>query len=99
MNGYEYYEYILVYVDDIPALSELPERIIETIRKAYRLKEETTPPKTYLGSTIKTYSIPRETRTVWRMNSQQYIKEAICCLKLELNKAGLKLIGKPNTPM
>jgi hypothetical protein len=33
------------------------------------------------------------------MNSQQYIKEAIRCLELELSKAGLKLVGKPNTPM
>lgn len=33
------------------------------------------------------------------MNSQHYIKEAIRCLELELSKAGMKITGKPNTPM
>jgi hypothetical protein len=98
-NGYEYYEYILVYVDDLLVVSHAPELIMETIRKAYRLKEEPAPPSTYLGATVKPWSIPNETRHVWSMNSQHYIKEAIRCLELELSKAGMKITGKPNTPM
>lgn len=60
-NGYEYYEYILVYVDDLLVVSHAPELIMETIRKAYRLKEEPAPPTTYLGATVKPWSIPNET--------------------------------------
>jgi hypothetical protein len=33
------------------------------------------------------------------MNTQQYIKEAVRCLEVELSKASMKLVGKPNTPM
>jgi hypothetical protein len=48
-DGFEYHEYILVYVDDILALLLSPNNIMETIRKAYRLKEDPTIPTTYLG--------------------------------------------------
>ena len=98
-NGFEYYEYILVYVDDILALSHAPRIIMETIKKQYRLKEEPTPPKVYLGATIKPWSIPNEVKPVWSMSSSNYIKEAIHVLELELSKAGKTLRGKPSTPM
>ena len=98
-NGFEYYEYLLVYVDDILAISHQPRVIMETIRKQYRLKEEPAPPKQYIGAVIKPWSIPNETRQVWSMNSSNYIKEALRCLEMELGKAGKILKGKPSTPM
>jgi hypothetical protein len=76
-NGFEYYEYILVYVADLLIVSHDPSIIMLTVQKEYRLKEEPTPPKSYLGATIKEWSIPRETHKVWGMNSQHNIKEAI----------------------
>jgi hypothetical protein len=60
--GFEYYEYILVYVDDILVLSAAPLPLMETICLAYRLKEDPVPPKNYLGAKIKEWSIPNETR-------------------------------------
>jgi hypothetical protein len=89
--GFEYYEYILVYIDDIP--------IMKTIQQTYRLKDELGPPKDYLGAKIKTWPIPNETRTVWSMNCIQYIKEAVKNLEQELAKSNHVLHGKPNTPM
>jgi len=50
-DGFEYYEYILVYVDDILTISHAPSAIMETIKKEYRLKEDPAPPKVYLGAT------------------------------------------------
>jgi len=98
-DGFEYYEYILVYVDDILAISHSPKIIMETIRKQYRLKEEPTAPKQYLGAVIKKWSIPGETRQIWSMSASNYIKEALRNLELELAKAGKTLKGKPSTPM
>jgi hypothetical protein len=98
-NGEEYYEYILVYVDDILIVSHDPSQAMTTIRITYRLKEEPTPPTTYLGATIKEWYIPGDTRHVWSMNSQWYIKEAIRCLEMELQKSGKALVGKPKTPI
>jgi len=98
-DGFEYYEYILVYVDDILAISHQPRSIMETIRKQYHLKEEPAPPKQYLGAVIKQWSIPGETRPVWSMNSMNYIKEALRNLEIELAKVGKTLKGKPATTM
>jgi hypothetical protein len=98
-DGFKYYKYILVYVDDLLVISHLPHPIMTTIQKAYRLKDEPNEPKTYLGATIKNWTIPNEHRKIWSMNSSQYIKEAIRCVELELSKMGHTLKGKPSTPM
>jgi hypothetical protein len=98
-DGFEYYEYILVYVDDILVVSAAPRPVMRTLQKAYRLKDELCQPTDYLGSNIKTWAIPNETRTVWSMNCSQYLKEAIKNVELEVAKANQVLRGKPNTPM
>jgi hypothetical protein len=98
-NGNEYYEYILVYVDDILVLSAAPIPIMKTIQKAYRLKEEPKSPSQYLGAQLKEWSIPNEMRKVWSMNCSQYLKEAVRNVENELAKSNLTLRGKPNTPM
>jgi hypothetical protein len=38
-DGFEYYEYILVYVDDILVVSAAPLPVMKTLKKAYRLKD------------------------------------------------------------
>ncbi len=97
--GFQYYEYILVYVDDILVISAAPSPVMKTIQKAYRLKEEPSPPKTYLGATIKSWTLPGDIKPTWSMNCVQYLKEAIRNVEQELSKSGLCLKGKPNTPM
>jgi hypothetical protein len=98
-DGFKYYEYILMYVDDVLVISHDPKPIMETIKQAYRLKEEPTAPETYLGATIKTWRIQGESNPVWSMNCVQYLKEALRNVESELMKAGKVLRGKPNTPM
>ena len=53
IDGFEYYEYILVYVDDVLVISASPIPIMKTLQQAYHLKDEPTAPTTYLGATIK----------------------------------------------
>ncbi|MFN9982546.1 MAG: hypothetical protein ACK53Y_21640, partial [bacterium] len=72
--GFQYYEYILVYVDDILVISAAPSPVMKTIQKAYRLKEEPSPPKTYLGATIKSWTLPGDIKPTWSMNCVQYLK-------------------------
>jgi len=80
-DGTEYYEYLIVYVDDILVLSHCPKDVMKMFSKIYRLKEEPTVPKTYLGATILEWSINAD--KMWAMSAQRYIKEAIRCLELE----------------
>jgi hypothetical protein len=98
-KGKEYYEYILVYVDDILVLSHAPSPIMKTIQIAYRLKKSPAGPSQYLGAQIKEWSIPTETRRTWSMSCTQYLKEALRNVEAELAKSNLALRGKPNTPM
>jgi hypothetical protein len=98
-DGFQYYQYILVYVDDILVIAHNPIPIMTTIKKAYRLKEEPCPPKDYLGAKIKNWSIPNDARQIWSMNCMQYLKEAVKNVEGELEKSNLVLRGKPTTPM
>jgi hypothetical protein len=98
-SGKEYFEYILVYVDDILVISHDPNQAMTTILLMYRLKEEPTPPKAYLGATIKEWNIPGDAQRAWSMSSHHYIKEAIRCLEIEVQKSGQTLSGEPKTPM
>jgi hypothetical protein len=70
-NGFEYYEYILVYADDILVLSHAPSLIMETLKKAYRLKDEPSIPTTYLGATIRQWNILGEPSPILSMNCQK----------------------------
>jgi hypothetical protein len=68
-----------------------------TLEKAYWLKDPIALPDIYLGTTILQWSISGD--KVWAMSSQHYVKEAICCLEVELQTSGQCLTGKPTTPM
>ena len=48
LNGFEYYEYLLVHVDDVLAISHDPKPLIKEIGK----KGSVGPPTRYLGATI-----------------------------------------------
>jgi hypothetical protein len=84
--------YIFVYVDDILVLST-PAVIMNTLGKAYRLKEGSVgPPTQYLGAQIKPHRLqdmPADNH--WSMSSAKYVKEAIRNLEVELKKANKKL--------
>ena len=57
-NGFEYYEYLLVYVDDVLAISHDLKPLIEEIGKRYELKKGSVgPPMRYLGATISNFQI------------------------------------------
>ena len=38
-NGMEYYEYVLIYVDDILCFSEKPKEVMDSLSRLYRLKD------------------------------------------------------------
>jgi hypothetical protein len=52
-NGFEYYEYVLVYADDVLVLSHQGECIMKSLVTFYRLKDGFNKPKQYLGATVK----------------------------------------------
>jgi hypothetical protein len=54
-NGFQYWEYILCYVDDILCISHDPTKPMKLIQSKFKLKDDKMePPHTYLGATITT---------------------------------------------
>ncbi len=77
-NGELYYEYTLVYVDDILSISINPQETMNFLAKLYRLKEAPCKPAKYLGADIIEHHYPdAPTKGLWGMSSYQFVKEAI----------------------
>jgi hypothetical protein len=51
-KGRDYYEYVLIYVDDVLAISHEPNVIMKALTKLYRLKEPPVAHVWYLGANI-----------------------------------------------
>ena len=52
-DGTEYYEYALVYVDDVLVISCIPMKTIEVIKFVFKLKrDKAEPPDMYLGASL-----------------------------------------------
>ena len=55
----KYYEYLLVYTDDLLAISLNPKEILSAIDQHFALKERVyKPPDVYLGATISQFHLP-----------------------------------------
>ena len=58
-NGEPYYEYLLVYVDDVLAISHDPNAIMEKIGMRFEIKnDEWGPPTRYLGADVEKFTLP-----------------------------------------
>ncbi len=100
-DGFEYYEYLLVYVDDILCISHKPKETMVAIGKLYRLKDDSiAEPTVYLGATIKKHRFTHDlTKVRWGMSSDKYLGNAISNVELELAKIDKKLSTKAGTPL
>ncbi len=91
-DGFEYWEYVLCYVDDILVFSEKPKAVMDYLASRYTLKEGSVKePDQYLGAQISKFRIdgaedPDKTR--WAMSSDLYIKRAIKDVETELETSG-----------
>jgi hypothetical protein len=75
----EYYEYVLVYTDDLLVLSVHPQAILDRLGESYVLKPESIgPPTQYLGAQIGQFRFPDSPdKPYWSMSSEKYVAEAI----------------------
>ena len=95
VNRDKYYKYVLIYVDDILALSKNPKKIMEYLESKYTLKEGSVKePDQYLGALILKWMIKGledSDKPHWAMVPDVYIKCAIANVKMELHNASLEL--------
>jgi hypothetical protein len=102
-NGFKYYEYILVYVDDLLILSHQPKAIVSVLKSIYLLKDdEVGAPKTYLGAQVKQTYLPQDKTVLqWGLSPKQYIENALKNVERKLTEFGQKLHPRKyaNMPM
>ena len=95
----DYYEYLLLYIDDCLCVSEHAEEALCEIDKYFSLKENSIgPPKIYLGGKVSKVDLPSG---IWAysFSSSQYVKEAIKNVEQYLDKKNMKLNRKASAPL
>ena len=102
-DGQKYWEYVLMYVDDILVVSHRTQPILDHFMKAYTLKKDSVkPPESYLGADIIQYHLEGDgdlTKIRWAMSSDTYVKRAISEVERELAAVDKRLTNKAKTPL
>ena len=76
-DGQDYYEYILLYVDNCLCISENPKPALLQVDKYSPINPTSLgPPKTYLGKTFSKIQLPNGFHA-WAFSSSQYVHEAV----------------------
>jgi hypothetical protein len=97
-DGEEYDEYILMYVDDILAISHCPMPMMEEIQRMVKFKnDKIEEPLNYLGAKLQRKEINGVTS--WTITSADYIKAAIENAEEGIRNKRWKLPTKVTTPM
>ena len=96
-DGTKYYEYLLVYVDDILCVSHKTAAIMDELAARYRLKEGSVgPPERYLGADTKITQASSGLEC-WAMSSDSYVREAVKVVE-QFQECDGKKWKKPTTP-
>jgi hypothetical protein len=98
-NGRKYYEYIMMYIDDILVLSHNAHVIMNEIKTTFKFKNNKVVPLDYnLGAKLQ--KKPINGIECWNVTSQDYIKTAVKNIEDALKKKGNKIpTTNVNTPM
>jgi hypothetical protein len=97
-DGEQYYEYILMYVDDIIAISCDARAILEEVQRTFKLKnDQIEPPEFYLGAKLKAKQIIGI--KCWTITSQDYVKAAVKNIESVKNTRRRLPTSNVDTPM
>jgi hypothetical protein len=99
-TGESYYEYVLLYVDDVLVISERAEAVLRNeIGKDWVLKPESIgPPSQYLGGKLREVTLSNGMKA-WAFGSHQYVHAAVQNVHAHLEKKGMKLPYSAPNPL
>jgi len=98
-DGREYYEMVMVYVDDVCVMGESPGETMDAIGDVYKIKPGSRgKPSRYLGADISEYELGDGT-PCWSLSADEYVANAIKNLETMLQAEGVKLRTKAYRPM
>ena len=98
-DGTEYWQYVLLYTDDILAIMEEPERFIRReLGMRFTIKEKSIgPPTQYLGNKVSQVTLSNGAQC-WAFSSSQYIQNAVSNVEDYLLKQGEKTLPRTKSP-
>ena len=98
-NGKEYYEYIMMYVDDILAISTNAKNVLESLKtETIKFKnDKIAPPDMYLGAKLQEKQI--NGHSCWTITSVDYINAAVNTVKEAIKNTKWSLPNRCKTPM
>ncbi|KAI2502900.1 Reverse transcriptase (RNA-dependent DNA polymerase) [Fragilaria crotonensis] len=97
-NGFEYYEMVLCYVDDILSISDDPKSTLLALTSTFKLKDDKIePPDIYLGAQLGCMQV--DDIECWFMSAEKYVLSAVKNVEEALAKKGLRLPTKCYTPL
>ena len=98
-DGTKYYQYVLLYTDDILAIMEEPERFLrDELGNYFTLKEKSIgPPTQYLGNKVNLVTLENG-RKCWSFSSSQYVQNAVKNVEEYRDRIGLKPLKKTKSP-
>ena len=97
-DGFEYYKYVLCYVDDILVISHKAKDALKAVHAIFKLKDDKIEPlDMYLGATL---SVMEDDGVQgWCMTSDKYVEAAVENVEQELARVNQRLPAKCRTPM
>lgn len=98
-DGFEYYELVLCYVDDVISISHKPMETMDMIRKRFTLKgDKAEVPEMYLGAQLSKMTTS-EGISCWTISSEKYCKAAVANVEDKLRRDGKRLPTGCTTPL
>jgi hypothetical protein len=97
-NGFEYYELVLCYVDDVLSISANPEVALQALTGTFTLKDnKIEKPEMYLGAQLGQMEVCGT--ICWTMSAEKYVNASVKNVEEALAKKGLRLPTKAYTPI
>ena len=98
-SGEEYWEYMLLYVDDALSISSHGEAPIRELGKYFKIKESSIgPPSIYLGGKMSEVVLPNGVKA-HAFSPSQYVQEAVNNVEKHLAQRNMKLKKKATAPI
>ena len=98
-SGKEYYEYVMLYVDDVMVASHQATKVMEDLGRGIKYKDnKIEAPDSYLGAQLAQKKLSNGLKC-WCMQGDKYVNAAIKNVEEAINKKSLKIPNKVRTPM
>ena len=98
-GGFKYYEYVILYVDNILCIPHVPLKIFVGIKAVFKLKgDKAEPHEMYLGAALKKVT-NYDGAECWTMSSEKYLYASIKNVEENLETHDLKFPTRCDTPI